>query len=99
MFWREAGSDLGTDHVWKINREIGLPLAGIVEGICKLIGVETKFTRKGFQVQLHDAGIMISARLRRDWAISPLWTIQEGVRLGTRWDAEQRKMEAEKKGQ
>lgn len=95
MFWREAGSDLGTEHVWKITREIGLPLAGIVEGICKLIGVQTKFTRKGFKFSCMTRYYDITkakTRLR----YRPIWTLEEGVALGTKWDAERRKMEAEK---
>jgi sterol-4alpha-carboxylate 3-dehydrogenase (decarboxylating) len=98
MFWREAGSDLGTEHVWTISKEIGLPLAGIVEGICKIIGVPTKFTRKGFKFSCMTRYYDITkakTRLR----YTPLWTLQEGVRLATIWDAEQRKMAAEKKGQ
>lgn len=91
MFWREAGSDLGTDHVWTISKSIGLPLAGIVEGICKVIGVPTKFTRKGFTFSCMTRYYDIKKAKTR-LGYGPLWTLQEGVKLSTKWDAEQRKM-------
>ena len=97
MFWREAGSQLGTDHVWTIGPNVGLPLAGIVETVCKLIGVPTKFTRKGFKFSCMTRYYDITkakTRLR----YRPLWSLQEGVQRATKWDTEERRKKSENKG-
>ncbi len=98
IFWREAGSELGTSHVWTISKEVGLLLAGIVETICLVTGTPTKFTRKAFKFSCMTRYYNISkAKTRLGYL--PLWTLQEGVQRGTKWDTEERRKKAEKKGQ
>jgi sterol-4alpha-carboxylate 3-dehydrogenase (decarboxylating) len=97
MLWREAGSELGTDHVWTIGKGVGLPLAGIVEGVCKVIGVQSKFTRKAFRLSSMTRYYNIG-KARERLGYTPLWSLQEGVKRAVAWDMEQRRKSGEKKG-
>lgn len=98
MLWREAGCTLGTDHVWVISKEIGLPLAGVVETVCGLFGIHTPFTRKAFRMSSMTRYYNISKAKTR-LGYKPLWTLQEGIVRAVKWDTERRQREAEKKRQ
>jgi sterol-4alpha-carboxylate 3-dehydrogenase (decarboxylating) len=98
MLWREVGADLPIEKVWAISTDIGIPLAAVVETICKLVGVTTKFTTKGFRMSSTVRYYNIDkARMRLRY--EPLWSILEGVKLSVQWDTEERRKKAEKKAQ
>jgi sterol-4alpha-carboxylate 3-dehydrogenase (decarboxylating) len=98
MFWRAAGSELGTEHVWIINKAIGMPLAGLVEFICLLLGKQTKFTKKAFKFSCMTRYYNIGKAKSR-LGYKPLVSLQEGVERATKWYIEERTKAQEKKGQ
>jgi sterol-4alpha-carboxylate 3-dehydrogenase (decarboxylating) len=98
MIWREAGSPLGTDHVWTISKSVGLPLAGVVETVTALIGKHTPFTRKAFTFSSMTRYYNIS-KARQRLGYKPLWSLQEGVARSVKWAQEKKEAEMAKKGQ
>lgn len=98
MLWKAAGSELGTDHVWIINKQIGIPMAAAAEYICKLLGKQTRFTKKGFKFSCMTRYYNIN-KARSRLGYKPLLSLKEGVERGTKWYIEERAKGQEKKGQ
>jgi sterol-4alpha-carboxylate 3-dehydrogenase (decarboxylating) len=96
MFWRAAGSELGTQHVWTISKDIGIPLAALSEFACLLVGKKTRFTRKAFKFSCMTRYYNISKAKSR-LGYKPILSLQEGVERSTKWYIEERTKAQEKK--
>jgi len=47
--WALAGSKEGTERVWTITKEVGIPLAAVAENLLPLIGRQSKLTRRSIR--------------------------------------------------
>lgn len=95
--WKAAGSDKGTEHVWEINKDVGLAIGGLLEWIMWAVGRTPKLTRRQVKyscmTRYYDCG---KAKKRLGYA--PIVGLQEGIETSVKWFEEERKTEGEKKG-
>lgn len=49
QLWALAGHKKGTEGVWVITKEVGIPLATIAESVMPLLGKKSKLTRRGIK--------------------------------------------------
>ena len=49
QLWALAGHKQGTEKVWTITKEVGIPLATVSEGVMGMLGRKSKLTRRGIK--------------------------------------------------
>lgn len=98
MVWKAAGSPLGTDHVWEISKDVGLAIGGLIEWVMWCVGRPPKLTRRQVKyscmTRYYDIG-----KARKRLGYEPIVGLQEGIERSVKWFEEERRREAEKKGQ
>ncbi|KAI9730161.1 MAG: erg26, C-3 sterol dehydrogenase [Claussenomyces sp. TS43310] len=98
MLWKHAGVHRGTEGVWVITREVGLPLSALAETFGWLTGRPVKFTRKATKYSCMTRYYDIS-KARNRLGYKPLVGLDEGARRAVEWALNERKTLLEKKGQ
>lgn len=91
--WAAAGSELGTDHVWVLPRDIGIVLGFLSEVFFKVIRKPPTFNRQRIIYSSMTRYYDISKAKRR-LGYKPLVSLADGVRRSVKWTLEQ---ESEKK--
>lgn len=98
MLWKIAGAKQGTEGVWVITKDIGIPLATIMETVCGLIGKQSSLTRKAITFSCMTRYYDISKAKTR-LGYKPIVSLKEGAERAVKhYLAERQKLE-EKKGQ
>lgn len=94
--WKAAGSDLGTEHVWVIGRDVGMAVGALLEWAMWALGRTPKLTRRQVRyscmTRYYDCG-----KAKRRLGYRPLVGLQEGVTRSVSFFTEQQASEAERK--
>ncbi|KAF3803449.1 Sterol-4-alpha-carboxylate 3-dehydrogenase decarboxylating [Colletotrichum gloeosporioides] len=88
--WRAAGSDKGTDHVWKIPREIGVVLGFCSEVFFSIIGKPPIFNRQRNIYSCMTRYYNIS-KAKRLLGYRPIVSLDSGIKRGVQWFLDQEK--------
>ncbi|KAF5516453.1 Sterol-4-alpha-carboxylate 3-dehydrogenase, decarboxylating [Colletotrichum siamense] len=88
--WRAAGSDKGTDHVWKIPREIGVVLGFCSEVFFSIIGKPPIFKRQRNIYSCMTRYYNIS-KAKRLLGYRPIVSLDSGIKRGVQWFLDQEK--------
>ncbi|KAH8676326.1 3-beta hydroxysteroid dehydrogenase/isomerase [Xylariales sp. PMI_506] len=91
--WRAAGSDKGTEHVWRISRETGMFLGFLSEVFFAIIRKPPTFNRQRITYSCMTRYYDIT-KARRRLGYSPLVSVDEGVKRAVRWSLEHKKNQA-----
>lgn len=96
--WKAAGNTQGTEGVWIISKDLGMPAGYIAEWFQWLTGMPLKLSRKaiGFSCMTRYYNIN-KAKLRLGY--KPIVSLEEGVKRGVQSILEERRAEEAKKGQ
>lgn len=96
--WRHAGSEKGTDHVWKIGKDVGMTLGAVLEWTFWAMGRQSKLTRR--QVKYSSMTRYYDCSKAKDrLGYKPIVSLDEGLKRGAKWFEEKRVKEGEKMGQ
>jgi sterol-4alpha-carboxylate 3-dehydrogenase (decarboxylating) len=95
--WAAAGSPLGTDHVRKLPRSVGMVLGFLSEVFFGIIGKPPTFNRQRIVYSCMTRYYDITKAKKR-LGYKPLVSLDEGVRRSVRWTLEQEE-KAKAKGQ
>jgi sterol-4alpha-carboxylate 3-dehydrogenase (decarboxylating) len=98
MLWKAAGSDKGIEGVWTITKDVGIPLATLLEAVGYVIGKPAKLTRKAIKFSCMTRYYNINKAKQRLGYV-PLVSLKEGAERAVNYILAQRKLEAEKKAQ
>jgi len=85
--WAAAGSPLGTDHVWKLPRDVGMVLGFLSEVFFAIIRKPPTFNRQRITFSCMTRYYDISKAKRR-LGYKPLVSLDEGVRKSVKWALE-----------
>jgi sterol-4alpha-carboxylate 3-dehydrogenase (decarboxylating) len=88
--WRAAGSELGTDHVWHLPREIGYWLGYLSECYFALVRKPPTFNRQRIVYSTMTRYYNIDKAKRR-LGYRPLVSLDEGVKRAVAWFLAQEK--------
>lgn len=98
MLWKIAGSEKGTEGVWVITKDVGIPLATLLEGIGYLTGKPAKLSRKAITMSCMTRYYNINKAKQR-LGYKPIFTLREGAERSVKWILDQRKAAEAKKAQ
>lgn len=76
--WALAGSKEGTERVWTITKEVGIPLAAVAETLLPLIGRQSKLTRRSIRFSCMTRYYNISKAKKR-LGYKPIVSMKEGT--------------------
>lgn len=95
MIWKAAGATQGNEGVWTITKDIGLPLATVMEAVYGLLGKQPKLTRKAIvfscMTRYYD---ITKARMRLGY--EPIVSLKEGAERAVAHILNDRKVSQEK---
>ncbi|KAB5580711.1 hypothetical protein GE09DRAFT_1083296 [Coniochaeta sp. 2T2.1] len=86
--WRAAGSELGTDHVWTLPRDVGYVLGYLSECFFAVIRKPPTFNRQRIVYSCMTRYYDISKAKRR-LGYKPLVSLDEGVKRAVKWFLDQ----------
>ncbi|KFY10070.1 hypothetical protein V491_07821 [Pseudogymnoascus sp. VKM F-3775] len=94
--WAIAGHKQGTEGVWKISKEVGVPLATVVENAMWLFGKKSKMTPRGIRfscmTRYYNCG-----KAKQRLGYKPIFTIRQGMERSVKhFIAEKESAEAKK---
>lgn len=89
LIWNAAGSPHGTDHVWKIPKDLGMVLGFWSEVVCKLLRKNPTFTRQRIIYSCMTRYFCIDKAKRR-LGYRPIVSYEQGIRRSVKWTMEQR---------
>lgn len=98
MVWKASGSELGTEHVWVISKEVGMLIGGTLEWGMWAVGRTPKLTRRQVKYSCMTRYYDIR-KAKRLLGYTPIVSLEEGIKRGVAYFDEELKKDNEKKGQ
>jgi len=98
MLWKAAGHTEGTEKVWVISKEVGMPLASITQLVATITRRPSKFTPRGVKFSCMTRYYNITKAKQR-LGYKPLVSLREGAERSVKWALDERARGAEKKAQ
>ncbi|KAI4218140.1 MAG: hypothetical protein L6R40_008802 [Gallowayella cf. fulva] len=88
LVWRTAGERRGTEHVWRIQKDVGLALATVMEWVFWAMGRTPSLTRRQVRYTSMTRYYNIDKAKNR-LGYAPIVGLEEGVGRAVRWFEEQ----------
>lgn len=98
VVWKELGETRGTEHVWTISKEVGMPLGSLLEVVGKITRRPSKLTQRGVRFSCMTRYYNINKAKTR-LGYKPLISMQEGIARSVKSNLALKAEAAAKKGQ
>lgn len=98
MIWKAAGNEKGTEHVWKISKDIGLLIGGLLETVSWITGkpaaLDKMKVRYSCMTRYYDI-----TKAKNRLGYEPIVGLVEGVETSVAWFLADKAAKGEKKDQ